>query len=201
MLSSCFPATCFFTCYKLQIRQLWVRPIEWLILNFESCVIRRTRLFYISLLSVFRNLIAAGMYYWPRFKLLLILGSRITSIWCRHRYILWYHTMCMSVICFISQMLDAIFLVLAPLPQVRPDRKPCKYMRRYAGHVISAIEKSDLDQVLSRKRLRLRWTPPFGALIAGRALPRSPDHESSGLDRAHVVSLWRVLFSCFCIFF
>ena len=37
---------------------------------------------------------------------------------------------------------------------VSPPRRstPCKYMYKYVGHVISAIEKSDLDQVLSRKR-------------------------------------------------
>ena len=32
----------------LQSRLLWVQPIEWLTLNFASCVTRRARLFYIS---------------------------------------------------------------------------------------------------------------------------------------------------------
>ena len=49
-----------------------------------------------------------------------------------------------------------------------------KYMYRYVRPVVSAIEKSDLDQVVSRKRPRSRWGPPLSALIAGRALPFSP---------------------------
>ena len=50
-----------------------------------------------------------------------------------------------------------------------PLRPPCKYMCRYFGHVVSAIiEKSDLDQVLSRRRLinSWRWVPPFSVLFA-----------------------------------
>ena len=42
-------------------------------------------------------------------------------------------------------------------------------MYRYISHVVSAIEKSDLDQVLSRKRPRSRWGPPFGLAFAPRA--------------------------------
>ena len=49
-----------------------------------------------------------------------------------------------------------------------------KYMYRYVGPVVSAIDKSDLGQFSSRKRPRSRWGPPLGARIAGRASPCSP---------------------------
>ena len=49
-----------------------------------------------------------------------------------------------------------------------------KYMDDNVGHVVPAIEKSILDQVLSRRRPRSRWGPPLGALIPGGASPRSP---------------------------
>ena len=48
-----------------------------------------------------------------------------------------------------------------------------KYMCRYLGHVVSAIEKSGLDQVLSRKRPRSKRGPPFGMVFARRASPCS----------------------------
>ena len=37
-----------------------------------------------------------------------------------------------------------------------------------------AIDNSSLHQVLSHKRIRLRWGPPIGALFALRASPYSP---------------------------
>ena len=39
-------------------------------------------------------------------------------------------------------------------------------MNRDVGNVVSAIEKSDLDQVLSRRRPSSRWGPPFGVVFA-----------------------------------
>ena len=75
---------------------------------------------------------------------------------------------------------------------------PCKYMYRYVGHVVPAIEKSDLDQVLSRKRPSSRRGSPFGVVFARCASPFvSPDSAGVGLGRARVVSLRRVLFSFF----
>ena len=52
-----------------------------------------------------------------------------------------------------------------------PAARVCtgKCMCRYVGHVVSAIiEKSDLDQVLSRRRPinSWRWGPPFSVLFA-----------------------------------
>ena len=90
---SFFPAPCLLH-VKVHMRLLWVRPIEWLILNFTSCVIRRARLFYISFMSVCFAVFAIlrvssiissepyqvpGMYYWPRLKVLLIFGPRTTA--------------------------------------------------------------------------------------------------------------------------
>ena len=46
-------------------------------------------------------------------------------------------------------------------------------MEDNARHV-QALEKSDLDQVMSWKRPRSRLGPPLGAVIAGRASPCSP---------------------------
>ena len=59
---------------------------------------------------------------------------------------------------------------------VIPPRRspPCKHMYRYVGHVVSGIEKSDLDQVLSRERPSSRLRPPFGVLFARHASPCSP---------------------------
>ena len=48
------------------------------------------------------------------------------------------------------------------------------YMEGNVAHVVPTIEKSDLDQALSRKRPRSRWGPPLSALDAGRAAPCSP---------------------------
>ena len=45
-------------------------------------------------------------------------------------------------------------------------------MYRYVGYIFSAIEKSYLDKILSRKRPS-RWDPPFGVLFARRASPCS----------------------------
>ena len=66
-------------------------------------------------------------------------------------------------------------------------------MYRYVGHVVSAIEKSDLDQVLSRKRLCSRWGPPLCG--ARRASPCSSlsTLPGGGLGRARVVSRQRVV--------
>ena len=46
-------------------------------------------------------------------------------------------------------------------------------MYRYVGPVVSSIEKSDLDQVLRRKRLinSSRWGPPFDMVFARRSSP------------------------------
>ena len=68
------------------------------------------------------------------------------------------------------------FSVITGIPRAKaganPPRRspPCKYMYRYVSHV-SAIEKSDLEQVLSRKRPSSRSGPPFGVLFARRASP------------------------------
>ena len=58
---------------------------------------------------------------------------------------------------------------------VSPPRRsfPCnKYMYRYAGHIVSAIEL-DLDQVFSRQHPSSRLGPPFGVVFARRASPCS----------------------------
>ena len=47
----------------LQTRQLWVRAIEWLILNFERCVIRQTRLCCILLIYDVVFVISNGYVY------------------------------------------------------------------------------------------------------------------------------------------
>ena len=39
--------------------------------------------------------------------------------------------------------------------------------------MVSAIEKSDLDQVLSRRHPSSRWGPPFGVMFVWRAWPFS----------------------------
>ena len=41
----------------------------------------------------------------------------------------------------------------------------------YIGHVVSAIEKSDLGQVMNRKYPSSRRGPPFGVVFARRASP------------------------------
>ena len=46
-------------------------------------------------------------------------------------------------------------------------------MGKYGGHVVSVIEKADLDQVVSSKRLDSRWGPLFGVVFARRASPCS----------------------------
>ena len=46
-------------------------------------------------------------------------------------------------------------------------------MHRYVGRVVSAIEKWNLDQVLSRRRSSSRWGPPFGVVFALSASPCS----------------------------
>ena len=63
----------------------------------------------------------------------------------------------------------------SPLPGACvPATAPCKYTYRYVGHVVPAIEKSDLHQVLGRKRPSSRLSPPFAVLCARRASPCSP---------------------------
>ena len=70
----------------------------------------------------------------------------------------------------------------------------------HVGHVVSAIDKSDLDQVLSRKRPSSRWDPPFDVVFARCALPCSSLPTLPG-------SAWAVLasspcggaFSCFLV--
>ena len=46
-----------------------------------------------------------------------------------------------------------------------------KFMWIFAGHVLSTIEKSDLNQALSRKRPSSRWDLPDGVVSARRASP------------------------------
>ena len=60
-------------------------------------------------------------------------------------------------------------------------------------------EKSDLEELWSRKRPISRRTPPFGVLFARRAfaLLASPDAAGGGLGRVRVVSLPKVLLSFF----
>ena len=64
----------------------------------------------------------------------------------------------------ISAFLTADFVLLVV--------NTCKYMYRLLGHV-SAIDKSVLDQVLSRKRPTSRWDRPFGEMFARLASPYS----------------------------
>ena len=75
----------------------------------------------------------------------------------------------------------------------------CRYW--YAGHV-SAIEKSDFDQFLSRNRSSSRWVPPlnFGVFFSQRASPCltmlvSADSAGGDPGRARVLFLGGMLFS------
>ena len=61
-------------------------------------------------------------------------------------------------------------------------------MHRYVGHVTSAIEKSDVDQVLGRKQWSPRWGPPFGVLFARRASPCSSLPTLPGVTQAVLAS-------------
>ena len=58
---------------------------------------------------------------------------------------------------------------------VSPPRRStsCNCIFRYVGHIVSSIEKTDLDQVLSRKRHSSRRGPLFGVVFGRRASPCS----------------------------
>ena len=74
----------------------------------------------------------------------------------------------------------------------------CIGIRRYVGHVVSAIEMSDLDQVLSDKRptkLEMMSTIRCGVCWMCQTLLVSPDSAGVALGRARVVSLRGVLVS------
>ena len=76
----------------------------------------------------------------------------------------------------IRSTLDAFRFVLDTLPQPLPGGERCtwyKHMYRYVGPVVSAIDTSDLGQVLSRKRTNARWGAPFGMVFARRSSPCS----------------------------
>ena len=61
-------------------------------------------------------------------------------------------------------------------------------MFRCVDHVVSAIDKSDIDQVLSRKRLSSRLGPSFGVVFARRASPCSSFPTLPGAASAVVAS-------------
>ena len=82
-----------------------------------------------------------------------------------------------------------------------PLQNMCMYTYNniYVDSAVSAIEKSDLDRVLRRKRPSSRLGPPFGVVFARRAshcssLPTLLEAASAVLG---VVSRRRVLFSFF----
>ena len=66
-------------------------------------------------------------------------------------------------------------------------------MYRWVGHVVSAVGKSNFDQVLSRKRPSLRYGPPFGVVFSRRALPSqvagTPPLNNGGLKNILVEML------------
>ena len=70
-------------------------------------------------------------------------------------------------------------------------------MYRYVGHVVSAIEKSDLDQVLSRKLPSSMRSIRCGVCSMCTTLLVTPDSAGGDLRRVRVVSRRRVLLSFF----
>ena len=67
----------------------------------------------------------------------------------------------------------------------------CVYI--YVGHLVSTMERSNVDQVSNRERPSSRWGPPFRVvLVLCPTLLVCPDSAGGGFGRACVVSRWQV---------
>ena len=112
-------------------------------------------------------------------------------------FLIWVTGTCFSDAAYCSGCIErrkynystVVFFQRCPVSQIENSRSRqvlYKYMYRYVGHVISAIEKLVLDQVLNRECPSSRWGPPFGVVFARRAslcssLPTLPGATSAVL--------------------